>query len=158
MSSRHCSVLRRVFVIMGYKPARYLTSPLGKDISLACGILGSFFISGVLHELSLYLGTIELPLDRRLPSMRFFLLQGIGLVAEQVFTRITGRKVGGWAGRLWLVALLGYPGADLTKAWYVTHTNKRRKLANPVTAGSEEGSWTTSQHRILGSGGGGVHR
>lgn len=47
------------------------------------------------------------------------MLQGVGLVAEQVFTRITGRRVHGIFGRLWLAAMLGLPGADLTQAWSV---------------------------------------
>ena len=106
-----------MFIIMGYKPARFLTSFLGKSMSQAAGVLGAFLVSGALHEICLYLGTRELPLDPRLPSMRFFLLQGLGLVAEQIFTRMTGREVGGWAGRLWLVLVLGFPGAELTKAW-----------------------------------------
>lgn len=106
-----------MFVIMGYKPARFLTSWLGQDASSAFGVLGAFFISGLLHELCLYLGTSEIPLDPRLPSIRFFMYQGAGLVVEQVFTRLTGREIGGWPGRLWLILVLGFPGADLTKAW-----------------------------------------
>lgn len=45
--------------------------------------------------------------------------QGLGLVAEQVFTRVTGRKVCGWPGRVWLLLTLGFPGAEVTKAWCV---------------------------------------
>lgn len=44
------SILRRMFVFMGYKPMRALTAWMGKAPSTAAGVLGSFFVSGVLHE------------------------------------------------------------------------------------------------------------
>lgn len=49
--------------------------------------------------------------------MRFFMTQGLGLVVEQIFTRVTGKKVGGWPGRFWLLLVLGFPGSEVTKAW-----------------------------------------
>lgn len=52
--------------------------------------------------------------------MKFFMCQGLGLVVEQVFTRVTSKKVGGWPGRFWLLLTLGFPGAEVTKAWYVS--------------------------------------
>ena len=139
------SVLRRMFVFMGYKPMRALTAWMGKVPSTAAGVLGSFFVSGVLHEsgeprssspyssvpsgadvqfacagsAALYLGTSDIPLDPRLPSLRFFLYQGIGLVLEQVFTRMTGKPVRGWYGRAWLLLSLVIPGADVSRAWCV---------------------------------------
>lgn len=111
------SVLRRMFVFMGYKPMRALTAWMGKVPSTAAGVLGSFFVSGVLHESALYLGTSDIPLDPRLPSLCFFLCQGIGLVLEQVFTRMTGKPVRGWYGRAWLLLSLVIPGADVSRAW-----------------------------------------
>lgn len=71
----------------------------------------------VIYYAALYTATSEIPLDKRFPSMRFFMSQGFGLVAEQLFTRLTGRKVGGWPGRVWLLLTLGFPGAEVTKAW-----------------------------------------
>lgn len=47
------------------------------------------------------------------------MLQGIGLVAEQIFSQATGRSVGGWLGRMWIVAMLAYPAGGLAHAWYV---------------------------------------
>jgi hypothetical protein len=134
----HChSILRREFVVMGYKPARYLTQWLGKDVSSLFGVLGAFVASGVLHEagklfmsvliafitlnsrtcLAIYFATSEVPLDYRLLSLRFFVMQGLGLAAEQIFTKVTGKTVSGWLGRIWLLLVLGFPGADLTRAW-----------------------------------------
>lgn len=68
---------------------------------------------------ALYAGTSEFPLDTRLSTVRFFLLQGLAVVAEQIFEKGTGRLVGGWVGRVWMLLVLGFSGANLTRAWYV---------------------------------------
>ncbi|KAL7010171.1 hypothetical protein EMMF5_000191 [Cystobasidiomycetes sp. EMM_F5] len=113
------SILRRAFVVTGYKPARYATQRLGSQVSTLFGVMGAFLASGILHESAIYFATIELPFDRSLASLRFFMLQGIGLVAEQIFSQATGRSVGGWLGRMWIVAMLAYPAGGLAHAWYV---------------------------------------
>lgn len=140
------SVLRRTFIVAGYKPAHFATQWLGKSPSAAFGVLGAFLFSGILHEAceldryiptfrvaladkqhaqALYFASNELSLDKRLPSVRFFLLQGLGLVAEQAFTKTTGKKVGGIAGRIWLLLALGQPGAEMVEAWSVRSSGCR---------------------------------
>ena len=66
---------------------------------------------------ALYFATTEMLVDRRWPTMRFFALQGLGVIIEQIFKRVTGRRVSGTLGRLWLFAMTAYPGGALCRAW-----------------------------------------
>jgi hypothetical protein len=50
--------------------------------------------------------------------MAFFLLSGVGCAAEVVFKRVTGRQVGGWAGRVWTMAVMLSTGRLAVEAWY----------------------------------------
>jgi len=49
----------------------------------------------------------------------FFALQGVMVILEKVWRVVTGRRVGGWWGRLWcyfVIIVLGQPAID---AWHV---------------------------------------
>lgn len=86
---------------------------------------------------ALYLGTSDIPLDPRLPSLRFFMYQGIGLVLEQVFTGVTGKPVRGWYGRAWLLLSLVIPGADVSRAWCVL---KAVEVQKPYSVSTDRAS------------------
>lgn len=138
VSDAEFSILRRTFLFMGYKPARFLTAWMGDQLSTAFGVLGTFMFSGILHDMcesvssesaykeatpiskypALYFATQEMAKTFHLKSIRFFLLQGVGLLAERVFTQMTGKKVGGALGRCWILLALVLPGADLAHSWY----------------------------------------
>lgn len=60
--------------------------------------LGSMVASGLYHELPMYL--LNKGLDHRVTL--FFAVQGVGMVLEEGWKRVTGRKVGGWWGRVWV--------------------------------------------------------
>lgn len=47
----------------------------------------------------------------------FFLLSGLGCALELAWKRVTGRRVGGWAGRVWLYAWVLWTGRGATRAW-----------------------------------------
>jgi hypothetical protein len=85
-------------------------------MSWVCRSLQGYTLPDVFFP-AIYLGTRELPLDPRLPSVLFFALQGLGLVAERLFTRLTGRPVGGWIGKVWILLALALPGAGLAESW-----------------------------------------
>ncbi|KAG8920432.1 hypothetical protein FRC00_010033, partial [Tulasnella sp. 408] len=52
-----------------------------------------------------------------LSTNSFFLLQAVGLVVERLFRQITGRKVGGWFGNLWVFAFIITTIQPMAKAW-----------------------------------------
>ncbi|KAG6330096.1 hypothetical protein ID866_8992 [Astraeus odoratus] len=86
-------LLRRILVTLGSWPLSVVFGRIGY-------ILGSFLVSGVYHSvivLSLN-GAVEMwwmPLS--------FGMMGVAIVLEHWFSLLTGRKVGGWVGRLWTV-------------------------------------------------------
>lgn len=45
------SILRRYFIVMGYWPARFITSWAGRQTCEAAGVIGAFLASGALHEI-----------------------------------------------------------------------------------------------------------
>lgn len=67
--------------------------------------MGTFLASGLYHELGFYL--VDRGLDHRVTL--FFVLNGAGMIMEEIFRKWTGKRVGGWAGRIWAaVFLIGF--------------------------------------------------
>ena len=72
-------------------------------------VIGTFIASGAFHELS------SVPMgggfDWRV--MFFFALQGVFVILERVWRIVTGRRVGGWPGLLWVYIVIGILGQPL---------------------------------------------
>ncbi|KAH9837386.1 uncharacterized protein C8Q71DRAFT_857686 [Rhodofomes roseus] len=79
-------LLRHVFLSCGGYAGGWLAGQAGL-------VLGTFLASGLYHELGMQL------LDHRI--MLFFVLQGIGILLENVYKRYTGKRVGGVMGWCW---------------------------------------------------------
>lgn len=63
----------------------------------------AFGLSGALHAL----GQLSMsPSPAPLQVFFFFLFQSVGCLAEIIFKRVTGKKVGGWIGWAWKIAFL----------------------------------------------------
>ncbi|KAG8895054.1 hypothetical protein FRB99_000792, partial [Tulasnella sp. 403] len=87
---------RRTFLYsLGY-PLRALFGTPGM-------MMGAFTASGLYHNLML-IGDGQPGLD--IPTMSFFVAQGFGVIFERLFRQITGRKVEGLLGNLWVIAFL----------------------------------------------------
>lgn len=96
--------LRQVFLVYGGYIGRWLAGPMGM-------VLGSFFASGLYHEIGM-----------RLPDHRttlFFLLQGVGIILEGLWKKTTGRPVGGVAGWFWAAFFVLVIGQMSTDAWAI---------------------------------------
>lgn len=88
--------VRRLFIVLG-------GWPLGFVFGRAGYMLGSFLASGVLH------GVVAAILNRSVEWWYMPLLFGtmaVAVVIEHVFTRMTGRRVGGWIGRIWTMTCM----------------------------------------------------
>lgn len=79
-------ILRHMFLSLGGYPGLWV----GGNIGL---VLGTFLASGMYHALGLQMA------DHRI--VLFFVLQGLGILLENVYRRCTGRRVGGVAGWCW---------------------------------------------------------
>ncbi|KIK26735.1 hypothetical protein PISMIDRAFT_675660 [Pisolithus microcarpus 441] len=89
-------LFRRTFATLG-------GWPLGCVFGRAGYVLGSFLGSGIFHNIVL------LMLNRSVEwwcMLLSFGMMAVGIILERVFTWVTGRRVGGWIGRLWTMAWL----------------------------------------------------
>ncbi|KZV80485.1 hypothetical protein EXIGLDRAFT_572399, partial [Exidia glandulosa HHB12029] len=103
--------LRQTFLVFGGYPLALLG--FGR-VGL---VLGSFTASGAFHDLGMYF--MGNGLDSRV--FFFFFTQGILVICEHAFRKVTGRRVGGWPGRVWVyfsIFVLGQPlGTSISLCW-----------------------------------------
>ncbi|KAF9468488.1 hypothetical protein BDZ94DRAFT_664427 [Collybia nuda] len=88
-------LLRQTFLVLGGYPGKWIAGDLGM-------LLGTFIASGLFHECAMY--SMGRGFDHTVSI--FFTLQGPVLVLERVWREVTGRRVGGWVGRLWVYSIL----------------------------------------------------
>ncbi|KAJ3965620.1 hypothetical protein EV361DRAFT_640856 [Lentinula raphanica] len=100
-------LFRHFFIGLGWMPLYRVFGQTG-------GVLGAFFISGLLH----YIGLFGLGNGSDVFGMiGFFMLMGVGVILEGLWHKLTETRVGGWPGRIWTVAwLLGWSNI-LIDAW-----------------------------------------
>ncbi|KAH7889156.1 hypothetical protein F5I97DRAFT_1947396 [Phlebopus sp. FC_14] len=98
---------RRTFVFLGGHPLSFLFGRVG-------GIFGAFFTSAVFHYTLLVMQNGQIELSSMLLA---FGMMATGVVAEGVFTRVTGRIVGGWAGWMWTMSWLVLWGNVMVDGW-----------------------------------------
>ncbi|KAI5989068.1 membrane bound O-acyl transferase family-domain-containing protein [Pisolithus albus] len=89
-------LFRRTFVVLGGWPLRIAFGRVGY-------VLGSFLGSGIVHNVVVVMLNQNVEWWCMLLS---FEMMAVGIILEDVFTRMTGREVGGWIGRVWMMAWL----------------------------------------------------
>jgi len=107
-AKRWHQLLRQTFLVFGGFPGR----KIGGNVGL---VLGTFLASGFFHECTI-LAMMGREWDSRVPL--FFLLQGGSVIGERIWSKTTGRRVGGFLGRLWVyfdIIILAQPLVD---AWH----------------------------------------
>ena len=77
-------------MVLGGIPGQWLAGRVGK-------VFGAFVVCGLWRELSAY--TLPRQLDHRVTL--FFTLQAVGILLEDLYRKITGKRVGGLVGRIW---------------------------------------------------------
>ena len=90
----------------------------GYPLSLVAGragmVLGSFLVSGIYHDLGLR--SMGNGSDFR-KICGFFLMNGVGILLERVWQRVTGCRVCGFFGWIWTLAWVVGWGNLMTDAW-----------------------------------------
>jgi hypothetical protein len=99
-------LFRSSFAQVGAKPLSFF---IGR-----AGVLGAFCLSGILHDWGMwamgrgsYFGSVG----------GFFLMMSFGCILEDLFRRVSGRKVQGWWGWLWTMTWMVGWGNWLVDAW-----------------------------------------
>ncbi|KAF9444336.1 hypothetical protein P691DRAFT_837665 [Macrolepiota fuliginosa MF-IS2] len=114
-------LLRQTFIIYGGYPGKWLFEILASTIlgtlvrfgNLGM-LLGTFVASGLFHECAMY--SMNRGFDRT--PVIFFAAQGPILIGERVWKKVTGRKVGGWLGRLWVYVVVFILAQPMVNSWH----------------------------------------
>jgi hypothetical protein len=101
-AKRWHQLLRQTFMVFGGKPGLKLGGPIGM-------VVGTFAASGMYHELSS--AAMGRGFDVRV--LAFFMLQGFLVILERVWRRVTGHRVRGWGGTIWVYFVIGVLGQPL---------------------------------------------
>ncbi|EKM61701.1 uncharacterized protein PHACADRAFT_82402 [Phanerochaete carnosa HHB-10118-sp] len=91
-----------------------LSTPLRKVFGRPGTVLGAFLLSGVLHDWCMWgmgKGT------NFAQTGGFFMAMALGVLLEDAWTKMTGRRVDGWSGWLWTMAWTTAWGNLLVDAW-----------------------------------------
>jgi len=113
-AKRWHQLLRRMFVVFGGKPGYWLGSRVSKEVGKVGMVIGAFTASGLYHEVTTY--SMGRGFDRNITL--FFVGQAAATLGERVWYKVTGRKVQGWTGLIWVyfcIMILGQPCID---AWH----------------------------------------
>ncbi|KII90963.1 hypothetical protein PLICRDRAFT_39539 [Plicaturopsis crispa FD-325 SS-3] len=101
-------LLRQTFFVFGGHTGYWLGGHFGL-------VIMTFAASGFYHEASVY--ALNRGFDWRVPV--FFTLQGPLLIAERAWRVVTGRRVGGLFGRLWVYFCIVVLGQPMVDAWHM---------------------------------------
>lgn len=106
-AKRWHQMFRDVFIATGGKPLSLL-------IGRAGGVIGAFFISGVLHDFGLW----GMGRGAEFSTVGgYFLLQSLGILLEHTWKHFTGVRVGGILGRVWTHCWVVLWGSLIIDAW-----------------------------------------
>jgi len=99
--------LRQTFMVFGGYPGMWIAGEYGM-------VFGAFLASGLFHACSMYSPRRGFDYSTTV----FFASQGLVLMFERLWKRITGRKVGGWIGRLWVYFIMFVCAQPMVDAWH----------------------------------------
>ncbi|KAI6151254.1 hypothetical protein BKA82DRAFT_4125654 [Pisolithus tinctorius] len=128
-------LVRRTLIVLGGWPLGFVFGRVGY-------VVGSFLASGVLHNV--VLATLNCGVEWWTMLLSFGMM-ALGIIIEHTFTQMTGRKVGGWIGRVWTMAWLlvwgsmimdGFARAGLFACWrpFITAAAAKWTVEHYVTA------------------------
>ncbi|KAI8456461.1 hypothetical protein BY996DRAFT_8446616, partial [Phakopsora pachyrhizi] len=118
------AVFRQHFLFCGAIPMYKLFKRFGPTVGKISAVMGAMMLSAAMHELCLSSVT---KLDPNFNSSKMFLAQGVGMVLEAIFKKVTGRKVQGILGWIWTSAFLSVWGRPMVDSWYGVKKKKKKK-------------------------------
>lgn len=120
-AKRWHQLLRRTFLVLGGVVALGSSRVIGRDagprshpgkmVFRVVSVLLTFIASGAFHEVS---ATLSMGRGTDLRGFLFFALQGPLVILEGIWAAVTGHPVGGWVGQLWVWAVVGGFGQQLS--------------------------------------------
>lgn len=110
-AKRWHQLLRRTFIIFGGYPGYWIGSWISKGTAKVAMLFGVFAASGLYHELTTY--TMGRGFNKNITL--FFVWQAFATLSERVWYRVTGKKVQGWIGLIWVyfcIMVVGQPCSE----------------------------------------------
>jgi len=100
-------LLRQTFLVYGGYPGQMIAGRIGL-------VLGAFLASGLYHEFA------SVAMGRHWDNhvIAYFFLQGILVVFEGIWRQVTGKKVGGWIGLLWVYFIVMIVSQPCVDSWH----------------------------------------
>lgn len=89
-------LMRRSFIVLGGWPLGFVFGRVGY-------VLGSYLASGILH--SVLMATLSWNIEWWCMPLSFGMM-AVAVIIEHAFMQMTGRRVGGWIGRVWTMIWL----------------------------------------------------
>lgn len=108
------AVFRHHFLFCGAQPMWLIFSKFNPTIGKLAAVMGAMSLSAAMHEFCLVAVS---RFDPAFSSSRMFLSQGVGIVLEAIFKKVTGRKVSGFWGWLWGLCFIILNGKSMVDAW-----------------------------------------
>ena len=100
-------MMRDVVLNLGSQPFNCLFGRLG-------GLFGAFLVSGVVHDIKLRaIGRG----GNSVAIIGFWVMNGFGVILERIWTKSTGRRVGGVWGWTWMFGWLALWGIWMVDEW-----------------------------------------
>ncbi|KAJ4482026.1 hypothetical protein J3R30DRAFT_3455944 [Lentinula aciculospora] len=106
-AKRWHQLLKRTFVVCGGIPGKWIAGEIG-------ALFGTFIASGLFHECAIY--AMGRGFDPVVPI--FFVLQAPVLILERLWRTVLGRRLGGWAGRLWVYSMMFFFAQPIIDSWH----------------------------------------
>ncbi|KAF9007609.1 membrane bound O-acyl transferase family-domain-containing protein [Cyathus striatus] len=106
-AKRWHQLFRDNFISIGAKPFTLLGGRAG-------GVIGAFYVSGLMHDMGMW------GMGRGVDFRRvggYFVVNGFGVLVEQGWKKLTGKKVGGMVGWIWTMLWVISWGNMLVDAW-----------------------------------------
>ncbi|KDR82908.1 hypothetical protein GALMADRAFT_113056 [Galerina marginata CBS 339.88] len=100
-------LLRQTFLVFGGYPGKWVAGNVGM-------LFGAFIASGLFHECAMY--SMGRGFDHS--ATVFFGLQGPVLLLERLWRRVSGKRVGGLPGRLWVYFMMFIAAQPTVNAWH----------------------------------------
>lgn len=122
-ATRWHQVLRHTFLLTGGYPLSRLFGRSGL-------LIGAFASSGLFHSIMLLAdGAVAFPWS----TFHFFAIQALAIALEEWFRIFTGRRVGGFPGRVWVFGWLWLVGRGVCETWIQAGIYDIRLIPAPMS-------------------------
>ncbi|KAG0146288.1 hypothetical protein CROQUDRAFT_722983 [Cronartium quercuum f. sp. fusiforme G11] len=109
------SAFRRHITFCVASPVTQLCAPLGRKPSTLIGTLSAMLFSAFFHEYALV--SLAPSGDPTYSTAKVWIYSAVAMLLEEIYTMVSGRKVGGWLGKIWTYSLVVLLASHAITKW-----------------------------------------